>query len=83
MCDETHCIVGVAVEGQFDYTDYFLFSGVGEVFVLVVVFLVCGVEDKELVDLASVRRAETCFLADFHVVFEHGPEFDLVVLIDS
>lgn len=45
MGNETHCIIGVTFEGQFYDPDYFVLGCVGEVFVLVVVFLVRWVKD--------------------------------------
>ena len=44
MGDESHGVVGISIEGQFYDANYLLAGGIGQVLVLVIVFLVSRVQ---------------------------------------
>ena len=83
MSNETHGIVGVSVEWQFDDAHNLFLGGVSQIFILVVIFLVCRVEHQQFSNLTSISRTQASFFANLHVVLDHVPEFDLVVLVNS
>lgn len=83
MSNEAHCIVRIAFQRQFYDANDFVFRGIGQILVLIIVFLISGVEDQQFDNLPSVGRTQAGLLADLHVIFQHAPQFYLVMLIHS
>ena len=54
MRNQPHRIVRITIKWKFNYPNNLLFRSIGQVLILIVVFLIGWVEDQKLVDLAAV-----------------------------